>query len=271
MIRTILAALEAPQRAASTVEAIVTAAEFRQAHVVFGLLTTVPLMVDKLAPFGEMYTLPGELRTSSCDDQQALLAMLPSGMSAEIIPLIDSVAFMPTLVRRSVPPADLIMIGAKDAWQIGWLRRHVTETLLLASGAPLILLPAGRSVRKVDHAVLGWKPGPSATRALRALTELAAPGARIDVVNVGYGLPDQPEVALAPVAAALERHGFVVETHSLRRDRAVAEMLTAFALDAGADLLAVGGYGHSRAREIVLGGVTRSLILDCRLPVMLVH
>jgi len=142
---------------------------------------------------------------------------------------------------------------------------------LMASGTPLLLLPPGRSIRNVGHAVLGWKPGPTAMRALQNLVRLAAPGARIDVVAIKHGLADQPETALEPVLALLHRHGFSVEGHALDRSGKAQDGLTSFALDRGADLLVVGGFAHSRMREIVLGGVTRSLIDDPRLPVLMAH
>lgn len=271
MIRTLLAVLEAPAQAGGFVEAVATTADYLQAHVVFNVLTTTPLASAKLAPFGTLYTLDSDLRAMSREDQDALRALLPTDTSCEFLPVIEDVALTPSEVRSVAPPSDLIVIGHRDAWQVEWLRRHVTETLLLSSGTPMVLIPAGRSLRKVDHAVLGWKPGASSMRALHTLVAIAAPGARIDVVHVGRDLVDQPEVPLDPVAAMLGRHGFVVETHTLKRTKPAADLLAAFALDAGADLLAVGGYGHSRVREIVLGGVTRSLIDDCRLPVLMVH
>lgn len=271
MIKTILTVLEAPGQAAGFVEAIATLADYQQAHVNFSVLTTTPLISAKLAPFGVLYTLGSDLKAMSQADEDALRSLIPTDLSCDILPLVEDVAFAPTEVRALAPPADLIVLGHRDAWQIEWLRRHVTETLLLSSGTPLILLPAGRSVRKVDHAVLGWKPGPSSMRALHALAAIASPGAKIDLIHVERDVAEWPHVVLEPVAALLDRHGFVVEAHTLKRTRPSADMLTAFALDAGADLLAVGGYGHSRAREIALGGVTRSLIDDCRLPVLLAH
>jgi len=119
--------------------------------------------------------------------------------------------------------------------------------------------------------VLGWKAGAPAARAMHELIRIAARGARIDVVGVKHGLDDQPCTALDPVVTLLERHGFKAKAHLLDHGLPPQNALSAFALEQGADLLAVGGFAHSRVREIMLGGVTLSLIDDPRLPVLMAH
>jgi nucleotide-binding universal stress UspA family protein len=271
MIKTILAIVEGPVRGSSFIDAVLGLADQRQAHMIFDVLTAAPMLSPNLAPFGTVYTLSSELRQLVRDHASSLRAFLPPNSQAEIVSQCDDVGWIPGDVRASAPLADLVMIGPHESWSIDWLRRRTIETVLMASGTPLLLLPPGRSIRNVGHAVLGWKPGPTAMRALQNLVRLAAPGARIDVVAIKHGLADQPETALEPVLALLHRHGFGVEGHALERSGKAQDRLTSFALDRGADLLVVGGFAHSRMREIVLGGVTRSLIDDPRLPVLMAH
>lgn len=271
MIKTILAIVEGPVRGSGFIDAVLGLAEYHQAHVIFDILTAAPLASANLAPLGTLYTLPGELRQLTRDHASSLRALLPPDSQAEIVSHCDDVGWIPGDLRATAPIADMIVIGPGEAWSIDWLRRRTIETVLMATGAPVLLLPPGRSVRSVDHAVLGWKPGPAAMRALQHLVGLAAPGARIDVVAVKHGLGDLPETALDPVVALLSRHGLSVTGHALDRSETPQDRLTSFALNRGADLLAVGGFAHSRVREILLGGVTRSLIDDPRLPVLLAH
>jgi nucleotide-binding universal stress UspA family protein len=271
VIKAILAIVQNADREAGFVKSVLSIADYRQAQVTFDVLTVAPLMSDKFAPLGTRYTWQGELERLAEDHASAIRALLPPDVHAEIISHVDEVGWIPGDLRATAPLADLIVIGPAEAWTIDWLRRRTIETLLLSSGTPLLLLPSGRSLRSIEHAVLGWKPGAAAARTMHDLISLAAPGARIDVVSVKHGLGDQPETNLEPVAAMLGRHGFVVERHALNREKTPQDMLTAFALEQGADLLAVGGFAHSRVREIILGGVTRSLIDDPRLPVLMAH
>jgi nucleotide-binding universal stress UspA family protein len=271
VIKTILAIVEDPGRATGFVDSMLAMADHHQAHLIVDVLTAAPLMSPRLAPFGTLYTLPGDLRRLADDHTAAVRALLPPDREAEVVSHVDEVGWIPGDLGSSAPLADIVAFGPPADWAIAWLRRRTIETLLLSSGTPLVLLPSGRSLRAVDHAVLGWKPGASAMRALHALAGLASAGARIDVVSVKHGLDDQPETALDPVVAMLGRHGFVVEGHALDRGETAQETLTAFALERGADLLAAGGFAHSRAREIILGGVTRSLIDNPQLPVLMAH
>ncbi|MEO5865838.1 MAG: universal stress protein [Sphingomonas sp.] len=271
MTKTVLAVIEGGAPAGAFVESVLTLAERRQAHVIFDVLTAAPLASPALAPLGTLYTLPGEMRQLVDDHVASVRALIPADVGADVIWHMDDVGWLPGDLRANAPLADLIVMAPPGAWNVRWLRRRVTETLLLASGTPLLMLSSGRSILSVEHAVLGWKPGPAATRALHDLIALAAPGARIDVVTVKHGLDDQPETATDPVAALLLRHGFHVDGHAIDRGEAAETALSAFALERGADLLVVGGYAHSRAREILLGGVTRGLIEDPRLPVLMAH
>lgn len=271
MIKTILALVEGGTRDTGFLEAMLAIADHRQSHLIIDVLTAAPLVSPRLAPLGTRYALPFEMRQLADDNLQAVRSLLPADVRAEVISHMDDVGWIPGDLRRTAPLADLVAIGPAEGWTIDWLRRRTIETLLLSSGTPLILLPPGRSIRSIEHAVLGWKPGPAASRALHDLVSLAAPGARIDVVSINHGLEDQSETTLDPVKAMLARHGFCVEGHALDHGEAPADALTAYSLDHGADILVVGGFAHARIREIVLGGVTRSLIDDPRLPILMAH
>ena len=270
MIKTVLAIVEGPAHAAF-IEAVVAIADYRGAHIIVDVLTTAPLASPKLAPLGTLYALHGEMRELVESHVDGVRALLPPDRHAEVRSQFDDVAWIPSDLRANAPLADLVVVGPPADWVIDSLRRRAIETLLLSSGTPLLLLPSGRTLRAVKHAVLGWKPGTPASRVLHELIHIAATGARIDVVAVKHGLGDQPEAAIEPVVALLDRHGFQVTGHVLDKGESPQEALPAFALDNGADVLAVGGFAHSRVREIVLGGVTRSLIDDPRLPMLMAH
>jgi nucleotide-binding universal stress UspA family protein len=271
MIKTVLAIVEGPVRGAGFIDAVLELAEHRQAHVIFDVLSAAPLMAPNLAPLGTLYTSPGETRQRIRDHADSLRALLPPASRVEVVSQFDDVGWIPGDLHDNAPLADIVIVGPEESWSIDWLRRRTIETVLMDLGTPLLLLPPGRSVRAIGHVVLGWKRGPAAMRAVHDLVHLAAPGTRIDVVTVEQGGGDPAETGLEPVIALLQRHGLRVEGHQFDRSQAPPDRLTRFALDRGADLLVVGGFARSRLREILLGGVTRSLIDDPRLPVLMAH
>ncbi len=70
----------------------------------------------------------------------------------------------------------------------------------------------------------------------------------------------------------LARHGLKVEVQRIPRgDVDVADALLSHAADSGADFMVMGGYGHSRLREFVLGGVTRSILRSMTVPTLMAH
>jgi nucleotide-binding universal stress UspA family protein len=171
--------------------------------------------------------------------------------------------------RRSRQLADLILVGGPEEWETGWLRRRVLETAILGAGTPVLILPAGKDLASVRHAVLGWKPGPEANRAVHDLVAIAEGGATVDIVIVdqeaGHDAGDE-------LCRHLGRHGLAPAIHRLATDgMSEADVIHGFALRNKADLLVTGGFGHSRFREVCFGGVTRYLIEDAQLPVMLSH
>lgn len=271
MIKTILAIIEGSAPAKAFVDAVLGLANHHAAHVIFDVLTAAPMISSKLAPVGTIFTPPDQILYQATRDVGIVRALLPSGVPAEVVSHFDDVGWLPGDLRAHAPAADLIVIGPRTSWAIDWLRRRAVESLLFSAGTPLLLLPPGKTLRSVNHAVMGWKAGAPAAHCLHALIGIAEPGARIDVVSVKHGLNDEPETVTDSVVQLLKRHGFCVEGHRLDRGEAVHDALAAFALERNADVLAVGDFAHSRIHEVILGGVTRGLIENPQLPVLMAH
>jgi len=266
-----LVVLDDVETGAGFIRAIAARAERLDARLIIYLLTPGPLAAPDLAPFGTLY-LPDQMLQAASEEQVAKLcsALAGASLQIDIRGLFDDVAWLAGDVRRARPIADLAIIGSHETWAIPYLYRRVTEMLALASGGPLIILPPGRSLATVNHAVLAWKPSQEAVRALHDLVSLLEPGARVDIVSCG----DQPTHEDNPrghkaVADYLEHQGFEVGSVWLEQRYDVAEQLQTHALEIGADLLAAGAFAHSRLRELVFGGVTAGLINETRIPVLL--
>jgi nucleotide-binding universal stress UspA family protein len=160
---------------------------------------------------------------------------------------------------------DLIFVG-RPGRSNGLARSHL-EALLSASGRPL-LIGASVPVSSLTGTIfICWKESPEAARALNAALPLLAKAQRVVVANVVENI-DQAERPLRGIARYLAYHGITAEVRSLPLTAPVAHVLAAAADAQQADLIVLGAYGHSKAREIVFGGCTRSFLTDARVPVL---
>ncbi|MBL9050926.1 MAG: universal stress protein [Tabrizicola sp.] len=150
--------------------------------------------------------------------------------------------------------------------------QDMAQSLVFGSGVPVILVPPSSITGPVDHIAIAWDESRVAARALGdALRNLPA-GGRVSVVTV------QDEKALngtglaQTLASSLDLRGYEAKAIDLTLDgRSIATALQDAALAEGAQLLAMGGFGHSRLRDFILGGATKGVLADLRLPVLLSH
>jgi nucleotide-binding universal stress UspA family protein len=145
------------------------------------------------------------------------------------------------------------------------------DELALGTGRPVLIVPTKGDLAPIGKRVLvAWNGSREASRAAFDCLSLLQPGAKLKLLSV-----DSPrgEATLAAIAAALARHGVKPETMSAARSegRSVPEEVLKAAADFGADLLALGCYGHSRLRETVFGGATTRILRDMTLPLLMAH
>jgi len=152
--------------------------------------------------------------------------------------------------------------------------RALVEALVLTGGAPVLVAPpSGTYAGAFQRIVLAWDGGLSARRALDASLAFLTAARVVEVVVVedgGSSAVDQP--ALDALLARLARHGVQAQPRRIGQglDGAGAALLT-HAATFDADLLVMGAFGHSRAVEAIVGGVTRTVLTRAHLPVLLAH
>lgn len=143
------------------------------------------------------------------------------------------------------------------------------EAALFDTGRPLLVAPPKAPAAAPRHLALAWNGTREASRAVWSARPFFAKAERISVITV---LQDGWEASPVELATYLARHGVAAETHLVKLgDAEVGERLLASAGELGADLLVMGGYGHSRLRELVLGGATRSVLERSPLPILMAH
>jgi nucleotide-binding universal stress UspA family protein len=148
------------------------------------------------------------------------------------------------------------------------------ENLVLGVGRPVLVIPRYGSFPTLGQSVLvAWNGSREATRAVNDAIPLLARAARVTVLSVD---PEddgrRPRVPSADIALHLARHGIAAEAASTRGvDLGIGDLLLSRAADLSADLIVMGAYGHSRVREMVLGGATRHLLQHMTVPVLMSH
>jgi nucleotide-binding universal stress UspA family protein len=149
--------------------------------------------------------------------------------------------------------------------------QDVTQSVVFGSGRPTIIVPPSTGAGPVSHLAIAWDGSRVAARALGDALALLPEGGRVTVLTVQDEKPLAGQIAQT-LASSLEKREFVAQARSLSLGkRKIAEALQEGALESGATLLAMGGFGHSRIRDFILGGATKGVFADLRLPVLLSH
>lgn len=212
--------------------------------------------------------------TEAVEAKQQRIAALASASPVEVRTISDLPAVIFAQAAVYARYADMVLFGPADSYDHPPIRRETIESILFASGRPVLVMPNGHEPRVIEHLAIGWNATRESTHALRAATAFAAPGARIDVLVLdarptakGHG--SEPG---ADIARHLARHGFAATVVPAYADElSDANALVGAARERGAALLSLGAYGHSRLREMILGGVTRDLLAGAPIPLLFSH
>ena len=154
------------------------------------------------------------------------------------------------------------------------LARERLDSLVITAGKPVLIAPSVPPGTVGHTVVLAWKNTPEAARAVTAALPILARAKQVIVAAISESRTeeDAEQASTDGVVALLERHGIPATLRIAATARVpVEEKLKEIAYEAGADLLVIGAYSHSRMKELVLGGVTRALIADCDIAVLMVH
>lgn len=150
---------------------------------------------------------------------------------------------------------------------------ELIDDLIINTGLPVIVIPdcwTGETIG--SYPLLGWKESREAVSAVRHALPLMKSAKQVDIVTVVKGLDDQQDLITGvEISAYLSVHGVECKFYSITAAKDEAPSLQRHAKTHDRDLIIVGGYGHSRIREIYLGGVTRHLIQNSNVPVLFAH
>ncbi len=207
--------------------------------------------------------------------QEAGSRIADAGIRGEARWATGTLAAIGEIAARHGRYADLALVGQPVAGDFEPVMRRTFEGVLIESGRPLVLLPAGWDKGQFGRRiVVAWTPRREAARAVSDAMPLIAGAESVHVVTVDpdVGETDHGEEPGADLAAVLARHGVAVTVNQMpSAGQNAAECIHEHAVDTGADLIVMGGYGHWRLRETLFGGVTRDMLKAAKIPVLMSH
>jgi nucleotide-binding universal stress UspA family protein len=208
------------------------------------------------------------------EERMAALAALLSdrGKAADIAGDCAETAWTDDVIGRRGRYCDLTLVGP-EMLAAGMLKEKTIEGALFSSGKPVLLLPEGAAPSlSPERVMVAWDSRIEASRAVREALPILKGAQEVRLVLVD---PEESEAAHgqepgADAALYLARHGVRVGVDRLPGSgRPVADVLGRHAGDMGAQMIVMGAYGHSRLRQRILGGVTRSMIENPPLPIFM--
>lgn len=160
---------------------------------------------------------------------------------------------------------DLVLIGTI------WSEQAFVEAVLFDAGRPLLLYPPGSFGGRIDRLAAAWDGSRSAARALADARPFLEQASHVSLIAIVDEKPIEQE-SVVELADNLKRSGLNVDVQLARSHGSpIGQVLQTKASEAGADLLVMGGFGHSRLREFILGGATRGVLTNITMPVLMSH
>ena len=148
----------------------------------------------------------------------------------------------------------------------------VPQEMLFQSGGPVVFIPyTHKGPFEPKHIGIAWDGSRLAARALRDAAPFLARAQTVTIISVNEK-EISADVSAATLKAHLARHALPADIVRMDADRAdIQPTILSIAADTGMDLIVMGGYGHSRLNETILGGVTRGMFKSMTVPTLMSH
>jgi nucleotide-binding universal stress UspA family protein len=199
-------------------------------------------------------------------------AVKRTGISGETRIISASISGAADQIGRIGRRFDLVIVGQPDR-QKSLPDEVVDEGVLFDSGRPVIFVPfIQKGGMKLDRIMVCWDGSRAASRAVADAMPFLNKAKQVEVVIISDKPGKRDEVAGADLGQHLARHGLKVDVKRITSPEIdVPSTILSYAADSSADMIVMGGYGHSRLREFVLGGATRGLLEAMTVPVLMSH
>jgi nucleotide-binding universal stress UspA family protein len=276
MVRDIVVNLSVSKGGGPAGDYAVSVASALNAH-----LAGVAFVFDPIVPVSAAGYIPAEvIEQQQADNEAGAKAAIVrfgeatrrAGLSAEPLTISASLAGAGEQFGRIARRFDLSVVGQAEP-EAGTIDDIIAETTLFESGRPMIVVPyIQKAPLKLDKVMVCWDGSRQAARAIGDAMPLLAKAGRVEITIIANEPGKQHEIEGADMGQHLARHGLKIDVQRIPGgDIDVADALLSHAADSGADFMVMGGYGHSRLREFVLGGVTRSIFRSMTVPTLMSH
>jgi len=254
--------------------AISTAAAFG-AHVV-----GIAFVYDAIIPDGMFGGVPVELIEMQREESGKLAAgavqrfqasAKKAGISVESRTMDATVGGGATVFAELARRFDLAVVGQAQE-ESSASDELMIEAVLFETGRPILVVPyIQKQGLKLDRVMVCWDGGRAAARAIADAMPFLERAKAVELVIVTEE-HKREEITGASMIEHLSRHGIAAKAKRMSRgDLSVDNVILSYAADSGADFMVMGGYGHSRLREFLLGGMTRGILNSMTIPVLMSH
>ncbi|MFZ3354319.1 MAG: universal stress protein [Xanthobacteraceae bacterium] len=244
-------------------------------------VTGIAFAYDPIVPVAATGYIPPEvIETQQHDSDEAATSAMArfsaaadrAGIAAEPTTLAASFAGAGEHFGQIARRFDLAIVGQPEPDK-GAVEELIAESVLFEAGRPVIIVPyIQKAPLKLDRVMACWDGSRPAARAIADAMPLLERAGLVEVVIVSNERGKRDEIPGADMGQHLARHGLKVDIKRISEGSIdVADALLSHAADFSADLIVMGGYGHSRLREFVLGGVTHSILKSMTAPVLMSH
>jgi nucleotide-binding universal stress UspA family protein len=276
MIKDILVGLSLGNPRDAAADYAASVAEAFGAH-----LAGVALTHDIIVPPDLVSAMPlgfiDEQRTVMNDQAAAAIAKFDeiarrAGLSAESHILDARATNVARLFALAARRFDLAVLSQADPDR-SVQQELIIEAALFESGRPVIVVPrAHRQRLALDRVAVCWDGSRAAARALADAMPLLERTKAVELVTVATEPAKSDELPAADIGQHLARHGLAVDVRNIVTPNVSApRAILSYAADSSADFIVMGGFGHSRLREFVLGGVTRAMLTSLPAPTLMSH
>ena len=276
MIKDLVVNLSAGNGADPASDYAISVADAFRAHA-FG----IAFAYEPILPPSVMGGLPPEIIESQrAEGENAATALIArfeesarrAGLSAQSRMIPTSLAGAADVFGRIARRFDLAVVGQAEPDMVA-PQELIIEAALFESGRPVLVVPyIQKEGLKLDRVLVCWDASRNAARAIADAMPLLRRSKAIEVIVVATERPKSDELPGADIAHHLARHELEVDLKRIVSGGTdVASTILSYAADSAADFIVMGGYGHSRLREFILGGATRGILSAMTVPTLMSH
>jgi nucleotide-binding universal stress UspA family protein len=175
----------------------------------------------------------------------------------------------PTVLTSKSRLRDLTIVPVSE---VDGVEQWYAEVVVFGAGRPVLVLPNSGPAPLLESVIIAWDASRAAARALADAMPILARAKRVSVVTVVNEKPIDGTTTEIELTRHLAKHGVDANYFEIdAKGSTIGDVLRATVAEHGGDLLVMGAYGHSRIRDFILGGATKSMFADTPVPLFLSH